>query len=316
MSSVIEVETPHGPAHAHLHPAGAPRAALVLGHGAGGGVSGSRDLVRGDRGGALAEASASRWSSSPTSSPAARAPAAANQLDAAWTAVGRPPARRRAEGPAADRRRPLARGARGLPHRRGDRRDRRAVPRLPGRTRPAAPRRRRLVGARRRDGPTLVVQGERDPFGMPPPGRQPRGGDGGGRPRPQEGSRCRRRRRARMARASAPAVSAAALRAALVELDHRQHVAGRILEPGDRRALAAHDAPLVLVEALVALELARRARSARRPPASMSSTGKLRIVYSAGVWSAAGRPASAGRRRCAASAGRSPRTTSSPSVSP
>jgi len=35
---VVEIETPRGPARAHLHPSDAPRAALVLGHGAGGGV--------------------------------------------------------------------------------------------------------------------------------------------------------------------------------------------------------------------------------------------------------------------------------------
>ena len=40
----IELDTPHGPARAHLHPADEPRAALVLGHGAGGGVA-ARDLV-------------------------------------------------------------------------------------------------------------------------------------------------------------------------------------------------------------------------------------------------------------------------------
>src|SRR5438876_948893 len=46
MSAVttIEIETPHGRALAHLHPAEEPRAALVLGHGAGGGVA-SRDLT-------------------------------------------------------------------------------------------------------------------------------------------------------------------------------------------------------------------------------------------------------------------------------
>src|SRR5918996_468218 len=32
----LEIETPHGPARAHLHPAAEPRAALVMGHGAGG----------------------------------------------------------------------------------------------------------------------------------------------------------------------------------------------------------------------------------------------------------------------------------------
>jgi hypothetical protein len=42
--SVIELDTQHGPARAHLHPAGAPRAAMALGHGAGGGV-GAPDLV-------------------------------------------------------------------------------------------------------------------------------------------------------------------------------------------------------------------------------------------------------------------------------
>ncbi|MGH3042575.1 MAG: hypothetical protein ACRDNG_12705 [Gaiellaceae bacterium] len=41
--TVLEVETPHGQANVHLHPAAEPRAALVLGHGAGGGVT-SRDL--------------------------------------------------------------------------------------------------------------------------------------------------------------------------------------------------------------------------------------------------------------------------------
>ncbi|MCW3067097.1 MAG: hydrolase of the alpha/beta-hydrolase fold-like protein, partial [Solirubrobacterales bacterium] len=41
----LAVDTPHGPAHVHLHPAeDRQRAALVLGHGAGGGV-GARDLL-------------------------------------------------------------------------------------------------------------------------------------------------------------------------------------------------------------------------------------------------------------------------------
>ena len=40
----LEIETEAGPARAHLHPAGAPRGALVLGHGAGGGVE-APDLV-------------------------------------------------------------------------------------------------------------------------------------------------------------------------------------------------------------------------------------------------------------------------------
>src|SRR3954451_21312165 len=35
---VIELDTPHGPARVHLHPVDGAGAALVLGHGAGGGV--------------------------------------------------------------------------------------------------------------------------------------------------------------------------------------------------------------------------------------------------------------------------------------
>ncbi|HEY6031354.1 MAG TPA: hypothetical protein VIU44_12350, partial [Gaiellaceae bacterium] len=41
---ILDVETPHGPARAHLHPAEKPRGLLVLGHGAGGGVT-APDLV-------------------------------------------------------------------------------------------------------------------------------------------------------------------------------------------------------------------------------------------------------------------------------
>ena len=42
--TILAVDTPHGPANAHLHPVDEPRAAVVLGHGAGGGVT-ARDLV-------------------------------------------------------------------------------------------------------------------------------------------------------------------------------------------------------------------------------------------------------------------------------
>jgi uncharacterized protein len=41
---MLEIATPHGPANVHLHPAERQRAALVLGHGAGGGI-GAGDLV-------------------------------------------------------------------------------------------------------------------------------------------------------------------------------------------------------------------------------------------------------------------------------
>src|SRR5215218_1038514 len=41
---VLDVDTPHGPARVHVHAADEPGGALVLGHGAGGGVT-ARDLV-------------------------------------------------------------------------------------------------------------------------------------------------------------------------------------------------------------------------------------------------------------------------------
>ena len=40
----LEIDTPFGTANAHLDTAAEPRAALVLGHGAGGGVQ-AKDLV-------------------------------------------------------------------------------------------------------------------------------------------------------------------------------------------------------------------------------------------------------------------------------
>ena len=48
--------------------------------------------------------------------------------------------------------------------------------------------------------------------------------------------------------------------APIYRLEDREHVAGGILEPGDRRALVAHDSTLVLVESLVALEGDARGR--------------------------------------------------------
>jgi len=46
--TTLDVETPHGPARVELHPAESARAALVLGHGAGGGIA-APDLVTATR---------------------------------------------------------------------------------------------------------------------------------------------------------------------------------------------------------------------------------------------------------------------------
>ncbi len=83
--TVLEVDTPHGQANVHVHPADRPRAALVLGHGAAGGVM-APDLV------AVTDVARSEGISvalveQPYRVAGRRSPAPARQLDAAWTAV-------------------------------------------------------------------------------------------------------------------------------------------------------------------------------------------------------------------------------------
>jgi len=83
--SVVEIDTPHGGARASLYPAGRPRAALVLGHGAGGGV-GAKDLLAA-RDAALAQRVSVALVEQPYRVAGRRSPAPAGQLDAAWIAV-------------------------------------------------------------------------------------------------------------------------------------------------------------------------------------------------------------------------------------
>lgn len=83
---LLTLPTPHGPAGAQLHrPAGTPAGALVLGHGAGGGV-GAKDLMA-----AAGAALRAEWLVALVTQPyrvaGRRAPAPAKQLDAAWLAV-------------------------------------------------------------------------------------------------------------------------------------------------------------------------------------------------------------------------------------
>jgi predicted alpha/beta-hydrolase family hydrolase len=84
-AEVLEIPTPHGPARAHLHAVDAPRAAVVLGHGAGGGV-GAPDLVAAADA-ALAAGVAVALVEQPYRVAGRRSPAPARQLDAAWIAV-------------------------------------------------------------------------------------------------------------------------------------------------------------------------------------------------------------------------------------
>lgn len=81
----IGIDTPHGRANVHLHAAGAPEAALVLGHGAGGGVT-ARDLEAA-RDAALEEGLSVALVEQPYRVAGRRSPAPAHHLDAAWTAV-------------------------------------------------------------------------------------------------------------------------------------------------------------------------------------------------------------------------------------
>jgi uncharacterized protein len=83
--TAIEVDTPHGLARAHLHPAAIPRAAFVLGHGAGGGVD-APDLVAAT-GAALESGLSVVLVEQPYRVAGRRSPAPAHQLDAAWEAV-------------------------------------------------------------------------------------------------------------------------------------------------------------------------------------------------------------------------------------
>src|SRR5205823_3969631 len=83
--TTIDIDTPHGPARAHLSKVRGATGALILGHGAGGGV-GARDLK------AAAEAAAAEGFSvalveQPYRVAGRRSPAPARQLDVAWTAV-------------------------------------------------------------------------------------------------------------------------------------------------------------------------------------------------------------------------------------
>ena len=167
--SVLELETPHGQANAHLHPAEEPRAALVLGHGAAGGVT-ARDLVT-VTGVALEVGVSVVLVEQPYRVAGRRSPAPARQLDAAWTAVvdqlragelrGLPLiVGGRSSGARVACRTAAATGAVGVLCL--------AFPLQPPRR--AAPAPSRLSELDAVTVPTLVVQGSRDAFGIPPAG--------------------------------------------------------------------------------------------------------------------------------------------------
>jgi hypothetical protein len=166
--TAVDIDTPHGPGRVHLHEVRKPRGALVLMHGAGGGVQ-APDLVAA-REAAVAERFTVALVEQPYRVAGRRAPPRAPQLDAAWTAIvdslraGQLSGLHLVVGGRSMGGRVACRTAEAL--------GAAAVLCLafplepPGRKQAQN----RLPELDAVTVPTLVVQGERDPFGMPPPG--------------------------------------------------------------------------------------------------------------------------------------------------
>jgi predicted alpha/beta-hydrolase family hydrolase len=162
----VTVDTPHGPARVHLHQVKRPRAGLVLGHGAGGGVK-APDLVAATDA-ALAADVAVALVEQPYRVAGRRSQPPARQLDAAWIAV----VAHLREGALGDL--PLIVGGRSAGARVACRTAADtgasavlclAFPVHP----PGRPEKDRLAELAAPHVPVLVVQGERDPFGRPEP---------------------------------------------------------------------------------------------------------------------------------------------------
>jgi uncharacterized protein len=165
---VLEVESPSGLARVYLSYADAARAWLLLGHGAGGGVE-ALDLVAASEA-ALAERVSVGLVEQPYRVAGRRSPPRAPQLDAAWGAVVDRLRERELSGL------PLLVGGRSLGARVACRTAAAteaiavlclAFPLQPPRRSGAAPAPSRIQELEAVAVPTLVVQGARDPFGMP-----------------------------------------------------------------------------------------------------------------------------------------------------
>lgn len=165
--SAIEVETPHGPARAHLELPDDAKGLLALGHGAGGGV-GAPDLVRAEH-----EARALGFATALVEQPyrvaGRKAPPPAAKADEAWVAVIAD-LRERLGGTG-----PLIAGGRSFGARVACRTAAEvgaagvlclAFPEHP----PGKPEKSRQAELDAVEVPVLVVQGESDPFGMPKAG--------------------------------------------------------------------------------------------------------------------------------------------------
>ena len=167
----IDVDTPAGPGRVHLHEVKDPRGALVLMHGAGGGVE-APDLVAASEA-ALSEGFAVGLVEQPYRVAGRRSPPPAARLDAAWTAI----VEELRSGPLKGL--PLILGGRSMGGRVACRTAVAlgavavlclAFPLEPP-PRAGKPPQSRLAELDAVTLPVLVVQGERDRFGVPPRGR-------------------------------------------------------------------------------------------------------------------------------------------------
>src|SRR3954466_9714049 len=157
----MEISTPHGPARVHTQAAPNERALLVLGHGAGGGVS-APDLMAATQVALELDVSVALVEQ-PYRVAGRKSPAPAHQLDTAWVTVVQALAPDvplitggRSSGARVACRTAAATGAAGVLCL--------AFPVHP----PGRPEKSRLDELDAVQVPVLVIQGERDPFGMPP----------------------------------------------------------------------------------------------------------------------------------------------------
>jgi uncharacterized protein len=167
---LIEIETPSGPARAHLTETGNANGAVVLGHGAGGGVE-APDLTAAAKA-AVQTGFTVALVEQPYRVAGRRSPAPAKRLDEAWTAVVEQLIADQLDGL------PLIVGGRSLGARVACRTVEEtgakavlclAFPLVPPR-RGSKPPQSRLPELDAVEVPVLVVQGESDRFGMPPEG--------------------------------------------------------------------------------------------------------------------------------------------------
>jgi uncharacterized protein len=170
VSTLLEVPTPQGPANVHLHAPDKPAAALVLGHGAAGGIA-ARDLVT-VTGVACSLGLTVALVEQPYRVAGRRSSPPPHRLDEAWTAVVEELRGGDLDGL------PLVAGGRSAGARVACRTAAEtgavavlclAFPLQPRRRSALAPSRLPELDAVRV--PTLVVQGVGDAFGMPPPAR-------------------------------------------------------------------------------------------------------------------------------------------------